>query len=209
MDVYTTEQQQIEEIKTWWRENGMSVVVGIALGIAAIFGWRYWQGYEIEQSQAASSLYTDMVVSLRSDDRADAEELADTILEEYENSAYAVFATLSLAKLAIADNDLDAAEERLKWALDKDIEASLSHVIRLRLIRVLIGQNKLDEASRLIAIQDKGTFSASYDELLGDVNAARGDRDAARDAYRQSLNRAQADGRDVSTLQIKIDDIGY
>jgi len=209
LDVYTTEEQQVEEIKKWWRENGMSVVVGIALGISAIFGWRYWQNHKIERSEAASSLYTDMRVSFRNDDREKAEDLADRILADYENSAYAVFTKLSLAKLAVADNDPDSAEKHLKWALNKDIDESFSHVIRLRLLRVLISRNKLDEAGELIAIQDKGEFSASYDELLGDIKAARGDTDAARDAYQQSLNKAQAGGRDVSTLEIKIDNIGH
>jgi len=209
LDVYTTEQQQVEEIKKWWRDNGISVVVGITLGISAIFGWRYWQDYKIERSEAASSLYTDMIISLRNDDRTEAEELADNILADYENSAYAVFTKLSLAKSAVADNDLESAENHLTWALNKDINESFSHVIRLRLIRVLISQNKLDEAGKLIAIPDKGEFSASYDELSGDINASRGDADAARDAYQQSLNKAQAGGRDISTLEIKIDDIGH
>ena len=82
MDVYTAEAQQIEEIKKWWRENGLSVVLGLTLGISGIFGWRYWQDVKIESAEAASALYSDMVASLQSEDRAGARESADEILAE-------------------------------------------------------------------------------------------------------------------------------
>ena len=67
MDVYTAEAQQIEEIKKWWRENGLSVVLGLTLGVSGIFGWRYWQDVNVESAEAASALYSDMIVSLQNE----------------------------------------------------------------------------------------------------------------------------------------------
>ncbi len=209
MDVYKAEEQQIEDIKRWWRENGMSLVIGITLGISAIFGWRHWQAYKTEQAESASVLYSDMVASLRAESKTEVEDSAHKILEKYENTAYGVFAKLALAKLAVTDNELAAAEMYLREALDKNINDSFSHVIRLRLIRVLISQNKFDEADSLIAIPEKGEFAASYDELLGDVEAALGKFEAARSAYQQSINKARDSGRDISAIELKIDNIGH
>ena len=42
MDIHRTEEEQVEAIKTWWKANGTSVIVGVVLGVAVIFGVRYW-----------------------------------------------------------------------------------------------------------------------------------------------------------------------
>lgn len=208
MDVYKVEDQRIEDIKAWWRENGLSIVISVALGVGAIFGWRAWQASTLEKAQAASQLHAKMVAALRDEDDAGAKDAADGILGQYDNTAYAVFARLTLAKLAVADGELDAAAARLREALDQDLDESFSHVARLRLIRVLLSQGELDEAERLAAAPDQGEFAVNYEELKGDIKSAQGDLEAARDAYQQSLSQALGGARDVSTLEIKIDNIG-
>lgn len=209
MDAYTAEAQQIEEIKKWWRENGLSVVLSLTLGISAIFGWRYWQAASIEQAEAASTLYSEMIVSLRNQDQTEARASAEMILAEYENTAYGVFAMLALARLAVDDSNLDIAETHLRQALENNSDVSFAHVIRLRLIRVLISQDKLDEAGSLIATPEKGEFASSYDELTGDISVLQGDFDTARSSYQQAIDRARTGGRDISTVELKIDNIGH
>ena len=208
MDVYTAETQQIEEIKKWWRENGLSVVLGLTLGISGIFGWRYWQDVKIESAEVASALYSDMVASLQSEDRAGARESADEILANYENTTYGVFALMSLAGLAVADNDLEAAETHLRRALEHSGDEALSHVIRTRLIRVLISRDELEQAHALANRQNKGAFAADYDELQGDISIMQEDSEAARTAYQQAINTLRTDGRDVSSLELKLNNIG-
>lgn len=208
MDVYKVEDQRIEDIKSWWRENGLSLVVSVALGLGAIFGWRAWQASTLEKAQAASQLHAKMVAALREEDNAGAKDAADGILGQYDNTPYAVFARLTLAKLAVADGDLEAAAAHLRGALDQDLDEAFSHVARLRLIRVLLSQGELDEAERLAAAPDQGEFAVNYEELKGDIKSAQGDLEAARSAYQQSLSKALGGARDVSTLEIKIDNLG-
>ena len=208
MDAYTSEAQQIEEIKKWWRENGLSVVLGLTLGVSGIFGWRYWQVEKVERAEAASALYSDMIVSLQNENRTGAREAADKILAEYETTTYGVFALMSLAGMAVDDGDLAAAETHLRQALEQAGDESLSHVIRTRLIRVLISGNELEQAEALLGRQDKGAFTAGYGELSGDISLKQGNTEAARAAYQQAINKLRADGRDVSTLELKLNNIG-
>ena len=208
MDVYSSEAQQVEEIKKWWRENGLSVVLGLTLGVSGIFGWRYWQGAKVEQAESASLLYSDMIASMQDEDGTETTELANTILADYEDTTYGVFARLALARLAVAADDLDTAEAQLRQALRQSGDDSLSHVIRIRLVRVLISRDKLDEAASLVERQEQGAFASSYSELMGDISASRGDIEGARDSYQQSVNNARAEGRDVSIIELKLDNIG-
>ena len=209
MDAYTSEAQQIEAIKKWWRENGLSIVLGVTLGLSGIFGWRYWQDVKVEQAESASVLYSEMIASLSNDNGAESRELADRILAEYENTTYGVFALLALARLAVADVDLVAAETHLRQALKQSTDDTFSHVIRMRLIRVLISQDKLEQASNLISRQEKSGFASGYDELMGDISVLRGEFESARNSYQQSIDKARAEGRDISTLELKLDNIGH
>ena len=209
MDAYTSEAQQVEAIKKWWRENGLSVVLGITLGLSGIFGWRYWQDLKVERAESASVLYSDMIASLQNDNGAESRDIADTILADYENTTYGVFALLALAKLAVADDDLVAAGTHLRRALKQNRDDTFSHVIRMRLIRVLISQDKLDEASNLISQQKKSGFASGYDELMGDISVLQGEFETARNSYQQSIDKARAEGRDISTLELKLDNIGH
>ena len=208
MDAYTSEAQQIEEIKKWWRENGLSVVLGLTLGVSGIFGWRYWQDVKVESSEAASALYSGMIISLQNKDLTGARAAADTILAEYGSTTYGVFALMSLAGLAVDDDDLAAAETYLRRALEQAGDESLSHVIRTRLIRVLISRNELEQAEMLLGRQDNRAFAAGYDELSGDISIKQGDTEAGRAAYQQAINKLRAEGRDVTTLELKLNNIG-
>ena len=40
---YETEEEQIEALKDWWRENGNSLLIGVAVALVAVFGFRGWQ----------------------------------------------------------------------------------------------------------------------------------------------------------------------
>ena len=208
MDVYTTEEQQVEQIKKWWQDNGTSVIVGIVLGLGAIFGWRAWQTHEMEQAEAASGIYQEMVSATNQEDITGAENAAEQIFAGHGSSTYAVFAKLLLAKQAIENKEIAQAEEHLRWALNKNNNKSLEHDIRLRLVRVLISQEKLAEALALLDVRERGAYSGSYDELRGDILALQGDADGARGAYQQAQTKFRTAGVDTSILEIKLDDLG-
>jgi predicted negative regulator of RcsB-dependent stress response len=209
LDIYQTEDEQVEALKKWWQENGKSAIFGVALGLMAIFGWREWKDYEVEQAAAASQLYQEMVVASQQNKAATVDEKASEIVAAYSSTSYAVFAKLGLAKLAVADGDLEGAASNLQWALDNTSQNSLRHVITLRLVSVLIAQKKAGEAKILLDNKTaSGEFGASYQELEGDVLKLEGNIDAARDAYQKALNTAQSSGQDTVILDMKLDDLG-
>jgi len=209
LDVYRTDEEQAEAIRKWWDENGKSVVAGIVLGLAAVYGWRGWQDYNIEQAEAASVIYQEMVVAVRDNENADAaQKTAERIISDYGSTAYALFARLTLAKLAVDENEYVIAEDHLRWALDNNQEDSLEHLIRLRLARVLIAQEKSDAAMTLLDVKAPGQFGSSYDELRGDTLNIRGEIEAARSAYQQAITKKRSLGNDISVLEMKLDDLG-
>ena len=45
-----TDDEKAEELKAWWKENGTSVIAGVALTIGGMFGYQQWQQYKLDQS---------------------------------------------------------------------------------------------------------------------------------------------------------------
>ena len=60
MEVYRTEEEQIEAIKRWWKDNGNGILMGIGLAIALVFGWQSWQQNSRSKGEAASTLFNQM-----------------------------------------------------------------------------------------------------------------------------------------------------
>jgi len=204
-----SEEEQLVAIKEWWQRNGMPLLTGGALALAGVLGWQFWQDYRVNQSQAASALYQQLVdVSLNSPgtpDVARVSELAGRLGKDFAGSHYAQYASLLLARVAVEGGRLDEAAAELRKVLDAPADATLGEVARQRLARVLAAQDKADEALALLAGEAAPAFVAGREELRGDLLAGLGRTGEARAAYQKA--RA-AQGEDAGgMLDIKLDDL--
>ena len=208
MDVYKTEEEQVEAIKKWWHENGKSIIAGVVIGITAIFGWRAYDNHVAIQSEQASILYEQMISAARKDDGENILVYANRIIDGYQSSTYAVFASLMLAKVAAEAGELEQAETHLRWVLNNNSQDEFEHIARLRLARILIASDKLELASETLNVKNPGDFVASYDELRGDLYVKQGKPDEAIKAYEKSLANTKGSGDAQSILQMKLNDLG-
>lgn len=185
-----TEEEQIEAIKQWWKKNGSSLLIGIALALAIVFGWQAWQNHQAnKQAQAASDfgqLMQQATEASSDEDRESVTYLAEQVREEHGDTAYAVYAMLILAnQQMMADNDPAAAAESLQWALDQaGSSEALSLVVRTRLARAQYGAGDYDAALTTVrGAENAGEFEGLLAELEGDILLATGDEAAAEEAY--------------------------
>ena len=208
MDVYRTDEEQAEAVKQWWRDNGMSLVAGVAIGLIAIFGWRGWQNHTILQAEAASTLYQQMITASQEDDYENIRVYADRIIADHESTLYANFAGLMLAKLAAEESDLSQAETHLRWVLANNNQTEIEHITRLRLVSILLADNRIDQALDMVNVSDKGKFVGRYEELRGDIFVKQGKLQEAQQAYELALLNAIAGSETQSLLQLKLDALG-
>ena len=55
-DLYDTHEQG-ERVKSWLRENGSAIVMGLVLAFGLMFGFKQWQAWETSKRQQASAEY--------------------------------------------------------------------------------------------------------------------------------------------------------
>lgn len=190
MTQYETDEEKVEALKRWWKENGLSVAVGIAIGLGAIFGWRAWQDYQDAQAQAASAIFEQVLARVSGGASPAATlELAEQLLEGYGGTPYAALGTLVAARVHQANDKPDAAEQALERVIADAPEPALARIAALRLARLLLARDDLPAAEAVVsAHDDKGAFRGEFAAVRGDIAAARGDIEAARKAYREALS---------------------
>lgn len=203
MEVYTTEEQQVEVIKNWWKENGTSVIAGTVIGLVGLFGWRYYNEMQQNNQEAASQAYNEMTGQLAKGDDA-ALELAKSFITAHKGDAYAELAALQLAAAAVKAGKLDLAAEQLTQVAASG-DDSIKPIAALRLARVLSDQGKADEALAQLGKINNDAFKAQVAEVRGDILQKQGKAEEARDAYQAA---ADAGGLQSSAeLKLKMDDL--
>jgi predicted negative regulator of RcsB-dependent stress response len=205
MSTYQTDEEQVEAIKKWWKENGKSVIGGIVLGFAIIGGWQWWQGHRMQQGEAASLYFDAMRQAVRSEQIDRAMEDGKRLVGEFSGSAYASFAALELARLSYERGEKDAARGHLQWVVDAAPDPSLSELARLRLGQLLLDTGDRDALQALLDQPPLDAFAGEFAMLRGDLAALDGDAEAARAAY---LDALLAGVGDQEILRMKLVDVG-
>ena len=206
MEIYDTEEEQVAALKDWWKGNGTSVLTGVVSAVVIVLGWNFWQSYQQDKMNQASSVYERLIKAQTDAQAGSVEKLAGRLKTEYGSTAYATYALLFQAKAKVEQQDLSAAKELLQQAVATSDDAELKHVARTRLIRVSLALQEYEPGLQLIADVDQsslGGFEAIYSELKGDLYVAMGRIGEARTAYQAALKAGQSS----PLLQFKLDDL--
>ncbi|GLQ74918.1 hypothetical protein CW749_04395 [Vibrio sp. vnigr-6D03] len=202
MELYDTEEQQVEAIKEWWKENGKAVIVGAVVGLGGIFGWRFYQDSQAEAQGAASQAY-DKVLTQIQNSGAESSSDALAFIEANKESQYSVLAALQLAKAFVEAGELDKALEQLNWAKANTKDTAIVSLLTVRTSRVLAEQEKYDEAlTQLDSIKEAG-WAGRVAELKGDILLRQGNSEGAYAAYSEAQQQSDAS----QALQMKLDDL--
>jgi len=206
MAEYETEEQQVEALKNWWKENGAAVITGAVLGVAALVGWRYWSWYQEEQAKEASDLFAGVQEAVVKSDADTLQTQAEVLRKEYKSTPYSVLATLHEAKVQAKNGKIAEAAKSLRWVIEHSSQEYVQDIARIRLARVLVADNKLDQAAATINRGLSDAYASLVNEIRGDIFFAKGEAEQAKQAYDQALE--SADASDVEFLQMKRNDLG-
>lgn len=216
---YDSDEEQIEQLKRLWKDYGKPVLVGVLVTLIGVFGYKAWQKNQYERVVAASQLYQNLLDTLGESEGDDLSQeqastlshVVDTLQKEYDSSRYAAMATLFLVKKQVRDNELDKAEQSLRWILAQNNDPDIDALARIRLARVLLGQSEKNGQKALEVLNAIGSgeqsFVVSLESVRGDAYRALGQQDNARKAYQKALDASRTQGQPRPLLQLKLDDL--
>ncbi len=209
MAVYDLEEQeQIDEIKAWWKQYRGIVMLIAGAAVLTVAGMRGWTYYQTKQGLDAGELYAQLQGAVGANEPKRVQDIAAVITERYARTGYAAFAALAAAKAAFDSGDLASAQTRLQWVVDHARDGETRDIARLRLGAVLLDQKKFDEALKLLETPHVEAMSALYADLQGDVLVAQGKSQEARTAYQLALDKSEGKSTYRALVQIKLDALG-
>lgn len=204
MEVYSTENEQVDAIKQFFKNYGLTIVLAAVIGFGGVFGWKYWQSHQtnrLQESAGAFATVSEALAKPTPENIALAEKFATET-----NDIYGALASLELAQIAIDANDLVNGERHLTNAVAKVKNDAFADMLNLRLARVQLALDKTDAA--LVSLEQvKGkAWNGMKNYIRGDVLAKKGDNAGATTAYRSALTDENA-GAIRSLVELKLNNL--
>lgn len=202
------EQEQIDALKHFWRDNGRLIIAAAVAFIVGVGGTQGWKHYKRSQAEQASLQFVKLEEAIDKGDVTEIRNVAQDIVNDYASTPYAPMAALVVAQTEREAGNLDAAVQRLEWVVDNARTEEVQLLARLRLAAVLLDQEQYDAALQLLDHDVTKAFVGSYADLRGDVLVAQGKTAEARTQYQRALEQSNDNTAWRDVVQLKLDALG-
>ncbi|MEO8409751.1 MAG: tetratricopeptide repeat protein, partial [Propionivibrio sp.] len=180
------EQEQLAEIKAWWKQHG-NLLTNVLLGaVIAVAAWQGWNWYQRDQAGRAAMVYSGLQSAVQAKDSQKIKAASGELLENFGGSKYASLGALTAAKALVDGGDEKTAKIQLQWVAEHG-ENELRELARLRLAALLIDEKAYDQALKQLDGDIGPGFAARFADVRGDVLAAAGKKSEALTAYQDAL----------------------
>ena len=200
IQVDSTEEEQVDQIKKWWNSNVKQIIAGAVIGLAGVWGWNTYSDYQDKQSLNARSLYLSYA--------SDSNNLGayDKLTTDFSSSSYSDQAILLMAKYLF-----DAGSYTEALAVTEPLINNPSSVIAntaaLRAASIYLQLGKHDQALSILEGQSGNNFSGLIYNLIGDIHLDLGNRAEAQKHYSLAIDNVTANSNLSQLIQIKLDDL--
>lgn len=199
------EQEQLAEMKAWWKQYGNLVVSLLTAASIGVIAWQGWNWYQRSQTAQASMVYSVLQKAALEKDMQRTKAASGELLEKFGGTTYAPLGALTAAKALFDAGDVKTAKVQLAWVVEHGKD-ELRDLARVRLAAVLLDEKAYDEALKQLDGSVSAGFAARFAESRGDVLAAQGKKTEARGAYQAALaklDEGDKTGKGKNSLQDK------
>lgn len=208
MSTFKTEAEQVDDLKRWTKTYGPSVLAGILIAVAVIYGRQFWHNHQTQKAQEASVLYQSALDAFDQQQLDTFEQQANTLIKQAPNSPYAEYITLLQAKIAVDKHNLPLALQKLEWAVAHAPDKHLKALATIRLAKVQIANQQADKAlTTLDGVKDPAYIGLA-DIVRGDAYFTLDKREESKQAYLRAQKTIPNVDQLMPTLQMRIDNSG-
>jgi predicted negative regulator of RcsB-dependent stress response len=184
------EQEQVAELKAWWRQHG-NLIVSVILAAAVTFaGWQGWRWYSANQAAQAAAHFDALAKAAQAGDAKALRDAAGTLIESFPRTLYASMGAFVAARFHFDRSDLKSAKAQLEWVVENAPTEDFRDLARVRLAAILLDEKAYDEALKLLDAKHSAAYDSQFAALRGDVLVAKSQPAEARAAYQLALEKA-------------------
>jgi predicted negative regulator of RcsB-dependent stress response len=203
------EQEQVAELKAWWKQHGNLIVAVIVAAALAFAGWQGWRWYGSSQAAQAAGVFDALARAAQGGDAKVLRDSAGTLIESYPRTLYASMGALVAARFHFDRNDLKSAKAQLQWVIERAQTEDFRDLARVRLAAVLLDEKAYDEALKTLEAKPNPAYEAQFAALRGDVLVAKNQPAEARTAYQLALEKAgKEQGAFRESVRMRLEALG-
>ena len=212
MDYLKTDEEQGEALKRWLAQNGLGLLIAIAVGVGSVLGYQQWQDYQLNQQSDAAGRYQELI-ELSAVNFAEAEtdadydrllSVADGLRQAHDGSNYAALGAGIVAAQAVERGDFDLAVSQLTFAESQLELPELKAMASLRLARLELELGQGDSALDRVRSMSSEFFQGSRSELEGDLLVTMEKPLEAREAYLKAQSSLTEAGLNTAVVDLKL-----
>lgn len=177
------EQEQLDALKAFWKQNGNLITWLLVLVLGAYAGWNGWTWYQRDQAVKAGAMYDELERSAQAGDEARSTRVFGDLSARFGGTSFAAQGGLLAAKLQADKDKADAARTTLTWVAEKGADEGLRAVARLRLAALLAQDKQFDAAIQQLNAVNTVGFEGLVADRRGDVLLAMGKTQEAKAAF--------------------------
>ncbi len=203
------EQEQVAELKAWWKQHGNLIVGAVVAAALAFSAWQGWRWYQASQAAQAAGHYEAVAKAAQAGDAKALRDATGTLIESYPRTLYAAMGALVAARFHFDRNDLKSAKTQLQWVIDRSPSDDFKDLARLRLAAVLIDEKAYDDALKVLDAKHGAAYESQFAALKGDALLAKNQRAEAKAAYQHAIDKSTNDqGQFRESVRIRLESLG-
>lgn len=193
------EQEQIDQLKAFWKRWGNLITWLITAVLVAFAGWQGWQWYQRDQAAKAAAMYDEFDRALQAQDLGKATAAFGDLKARFASTGYTAQAGLQVAKLQLDQSKADEARQSLGWVAEQGSETAYRDIARLRLAGLQLDAKAYDDAAKTLDGIKSAEFAALAADRRGDLLLLQGKGDEAKAQYQKALAGLEK-GQDYRTV---------
>jgi predicted negative regulator of RcsB-dependent stress response len=202
------EQEQLDELKHFWKRWGdliSWVLIAVLAAYAAWTGWQYWSNKQAVQS---SAMYDTVERAAQAGDMAMLDRSVADIKDKFASTSYAQQAVLLAARVYQDKDRTTDAKTQLSWVVDKAGDPGYQALARLRLAALLIEEKAYDQARQQLAVKAPMSFEPLFADRLGDIDMLQGKSADAVKQYQKAWKGLEPSAEYRRLVAVKLAALG-
>ncbi|MEY4911908.1 MAG: hypothetical protein RL761_1571 [Pseudomonadota bacterium] len=202
------EQEQLDEIKHFWKQYGSAIswiLISLLAAFAAWNGYQYWQK---NQAVQAAAMLDEVEKSIRTGDVPKIQRAFSEMQERFASTTYAQQAGVLVAKALFETGQIDGAKSALAWVSEKSNDVGYVSLAKLRMTSVLIEAKSFDEALSVLSGLSDPAFDALVADRRGDILAAQGKKLEAKLEYLKAYKKFDEKSEYRKLVEVKLNSLG-
>jgi len=202
------EQEQLDQIKHFWKQYGNAITWLLIVVMGAFASWNFYNYWQRSQAQQAAALFDEVDRAVLASDAARMDRVFSDMKDKFGGTAYAQQAGLLVARQYITLEKPDAAKAALAWVAEQSSDTGYQALARLRLAAISMESNNFEEALKLLSMSYPASFEALVADRKGDVLVLQGDKAKAVTEYEKAYRLFDARTEYRRLVEVKLNALG-